>query len=487
MREAVSGTGGQNRTSQWVYDRVGNRLTHSNNGTINNSATYTYDANDRLSSESGFTYIYDNNGNLTAKKQGTTTVGSYRWDEENRMVGAVIDAKMISYTYDPNGIRRAQEEASGTMRKRTEYLVDPNQAYAQVLEEWNTNGAATGALPDEALAKTYVFGDDLISQTVVTLDGAATNSFYHYDGLGTTRALSNSAGVVTDRNSYTAFGENDPAGTSGNTAGVTSNNFKYTGEQLDANLGFYYLRARYMSPSVGGFMGMDIFEGERFNPMSFHKYTYAHNSPTMGIDPTGMMNLVELMTGVNIRVGGQQMTLQGLRNTVKTVVSQTIKTFGSAKDKVRKCLRSTKTCDLNFPVFVVGGDLPELADHILDAQMGMGTNYLPPGFLFSFKARTSDRSWYNKTFECSVLKRKMAGPGKDCDEFPMFTMNRGGSENHPTFVSLRLINGGQNRTGGAIWGTLAGIAGMKTDPRIRALVIAWKEIPMTVALPLNKL
>lgn len=66
---------------------------------------------------------------------------------------------------------------------RTQYLVDPNQAYAQVLEEWGAS-AASGSLPDETLATTYVYGDDLISQTRLALAGPATTSVYRSMGWG---------------------------------------------------------------------------------------------------------------------------------------------------------------------------------------------------------------------------------------------------------------------------------------------------------------
>ena len=206
------------------------------------------------------------------------------------------------------------------IRKRTEYLVDPNQAYAQVLEEWGSSGTATGALGDETLAKTYIFGDDLISQTKLALDGTGTNSFYHYDGLGTTRALSNTAGLTTDRNAYTAFGENDPAGTSGWTSGTTDNNFKYTGEQLDPNLGFYYLRARYMNPAVGGFINQDSYMGNSSDPASLHKYLYAGANPVMGIDPSGNMSLIELSSAQNIQSFTSHAALQVGKKSLKVKI-----------------------------------------------------------------------------------------------------------------------------------------------------------------------
>ena len=87
---------------------------------------------------------------------------------------------------------------------------------------------------------------------------------------------------------YTAFGENDPAGTSGNTTGTTENNYRYTGEQLDPNLGFYYLRARYMDPRVGRFLGMDRWIGNVFVPDTLHPFAYVASNPISHIDPTGL-------------------------------------------------------------------------------------------------------------------------------------------------------------------------------------------------------
>lgn len=301
-RETVSGTGGQARNTGWTYDKVGNRKTESSSGTLPRSQTYTYDANDRLLSETGtqaFTYTYDAAGNILQKQQGTAVVADYTWDAEGRMTQAVTGSgpsqKTIAYTYDANGIRRSQQisDASGT--SRTEFLVDPNQAYAQVLEEWDANGNPLG---DATLSNVYVYGDDLISQTLLAGDQISATSIYHYDGLGTTRALSaykldaNGApiaghGAITDRYAYTAFGETDPAGSSGNTSGSTDNNYRYTGEQLDPNLGFYYLRARYMDARVGRFLGMDAWAGAQGNPLSFHKYAYANLNPALGVDPSG--------------------------------------------------------------------------------------------------------------------------------------------------------------------------------------------------------
>jgi RHS repeat-associated protein len=293
-QEVVSTTGvSEQRT--WSYDAVGNRLRKGRNGV---STDYTYDHNDRLLTErtgnNQTDYTYDASGNLLNTKQGSTVTAEYRWDVENRMVGSTIAGKVLSYGYDPNGIRRSQETIENNIRKRTEYLVDPNQDYAQVIEEWQATGDAVGALGASTLATSYIYGDDLISQTK-----AAITQFYHYDGLGSVRLLSDQAAAITDRYTYAAFGEADTAFGAQWSGGSTENNYRYAGEQLDPNLGFYYLRARYMDPSAGRFLGMDCYMGSSMDPMSLHKYSYAHNYPAVATDPSGMFTLGQLMTTVN--------------------------------------------------------------------------------------------------------------------------------------------------------------------------------------------
>ena len=91
--------------------------------------------------------------------------------------------------------------------------------YAQVLEEYTPGGI---------IKVSYVHGLDLISQN---RPGDTEESFYHVDGLGSTRALTNNSGIVTDRYIYDAFGR-----TIGQ-IGSTGNVYLFAGEQRDFNVG----------------------------------------------------------------------------------------------------------------------------------------------------------------------------------------------------------------------------------------------------------
>ena len=313
----ASPTGAFIRSQGYEYDPVGNRLVETKTvGTTVETTTSTYDRNDRLktavSTSSTVTYQYDANGRLesqiTAPASGATTTVAYGWDSRDRMTSSTstsgTQSSTTKFSYDPDGTRIGQTQNAGTPQAKTiRYLVDRNQPYAQVVEERVFAGEAT-APNMGALTNIYAFGDDLLTNT--SCGAASTESncaaadlrVLHYDGLGSTRFLSDGNGATTDKYAYEAFGELDDSGSSGGFA----NNYKFTGEQLDPGLGFYYLRARYFNPGTGGFVSMDSFEGNGHDPISLNKYLYAGDSPAMFTDPSGNISMGEI-TVTNLTEG----------------------------------------------------------------------------------------------------------------------------------------------------------------------------------------
>ncbi len=174
----------------------------------------------------------------------------------------------------------------------TWHLTDKNRPYAQVLTETD---AATGALRVR-----YTYGDDLISQTRPDPADPHANPpatrYYLYDGQMSTRQLTDAAPgaatAVTDTYTYDAYG-NLLAET-----GETLNAYRYTGEQFDAAIGQYYLRARYYDQAAGRFSSRDSFGGRSYDPISLHRYAYAYLNPANLCDPSGRdvnWNLVGLL------------------------------------------------------------------------------------------------------------------------------------------------------------------------------------------------
>jgi RHS repeat-associated protein len=74
--------------------------------------------------------------------------------------------------------------------------------------------------------------------------------------------------------------------------------FLYSGEQFDSKIGQQYLRARYYDPVTGRFNRLDPFFGNLNDPLSLHKYVYAHNDSINGIDPTGQYTIWSLLGGI---------------------------------------------------------------------------------------------------------------------------------------------------------------------------------------------
>jgi RHS repeat-associated protein len=166
------------------------------------------------------------------------------------------------------------------------FAVDSQQPYAEVVGEWegswqrpvNASGVPTGPWvlatgASSGLGNTgwvptvaYHLGLDRLTRV-----GQASTHWYLFDGLGSTRALTNGSGVRTDGFDYSAFGiPSVLAGSSG-----VSNSFLFNAQQWDGWLsqfmpeveGLYFLRARYYQPGIGRFTRQDrlTFEEIRVN------------------------------------------------------------------------------------------------------------------------------------------------------------------------------------------------------------------------------
>jgi RHS repeat-associated protein len=148
----------------------------------------------------------------------------------------------------------------------SKYVWDVNSGLPQVLTKSDANGTTI-----------YDYGIDLISMT----DPVKGQFYYHYDGLGSVRGMSDNSGGIKATYSYDAFGQ--PSLMSGS----IDNDFLFAGEQMDKETGLIYLRARYYDPSIGMFITRDPFTGFASIPPSLNSYTYAYNNPVRFADPSG--------------------------------------------------------------------------------------------------------------------------------------------------------------------------------------------------------
>jgi RHS repeat-associated protein len=274
---------GVNGVIGYRYDPVGNRLQRTSTVGPVSPATSTYDAADRLGSDT-----YDANGNTTVSGGK-----SYAYDFENRLKSQ--NSGQVSIEYDGDGNRISKTVGGIT----TQYLVDDRNltGYAQVLEE----------LSSSSIQRVYTYGLNRISQSQTS-----GTTFYGYDGQGSVRLLMDSTGAATDRYDYDGFGNLTSQ------VGTTPNVFLYSGEQNDPTLGFYYLRARYMNPAGGRFSTADSYVGNPFDPCSLHRYTYAAGNPITNRDPSGQqLTTVELLVVSSIIGYAAYVGVQGLTGDVE--------------------------------------------------------------------------------------------------------------------------------------------------------------------------
>jgi RHS repeat-associated protein len=239
----------------YKYDGVGNRTNRTSSVSGITTVNATFNSNDQLATDN-----YDANGSTTNSAGNT-----YAYDVENHLTNYNNGAAI--YVYDGDG-NRVRKTVSGVT---TYYLIDGRNpsGFVQVLEELTTIGSTPSRL--------YSYGLDLISQR----QSSGTTSFYGYDGNGNTRYLTAANETVSDTYAYDAFGALFVS------TGTTPNNYLYTGEQYDPNLGFYYLRSRYLNPNTGRFWTRDSFEGNNQDPLSLHKYLYGWDNPVNNVDPSG--------------------------------------------------------------------------------------------------------------------------------------------------------------------------------------------------------
>jgi RHS repeat-associated protein len=146
--------------------------------------------------------------------------------------------------------------------------------YASYGDQELTEYAGTVGQPI-SWSKRFIYGPGL-DEPVASYDPAGVLLYQFADVQGSVIAQINSAGQVTEKHGYTAYGLSNSLGT--NTA-----SYQYAGRRLDQDTGLYYNRARYYAPTLGRFLNPDPI----FIKGGLNLYAYTGNDPLNGTDPSG--------------------------------------------------------------------------------------------------------------------------------------------------------------------------------------------------------
>ena len=207
-------------------------------------------------------YTYDNEGQL-ANAGGT----GLTFDYNHRLAAIGSDTQ---FSYDGRGNRLSATRAGVTTR----YIYDP---WGNLMAEADSNG----------VTHKYIYGKGLLA--VAT---SSARYCYHFNGTGSTVALTDMTQAVVNSYAYEPFGQ-----ILGQQETIPQP-FKFVGQygvMAEPN-GLYYMRARYYDPSVGRFISEDPLG---FGGGDVNLYAYVRNNPINGLIPgTGESYIKDMLPGI---------------------------------------------------------------------------------------------------------------------------------------------------------------------------------------------
>ncbi len=256
-----SGSGSTVASYSFTLDNLGNHTQEqitepyaSYPAMASQNITYTYNNANRLQTQNGSPFTYDNNGN-TLSKPGYSSI---TYDTRNNIT-AINGNYTQTYEYDGLGNRRK--------KGNTRFVLDI-LGMSQVLMETDLSGNPQNY---------YIYGLGLISR----INSSNVTSYYISDFRGSTVAMTDAstAANITHKYQYDDFGK---------ILQITEadfNPFRYVGKygvMYEDSL-TYFMRARYYDPSIGRFLSEDPVWGVNL-------YEYCKQNPILNIDPNGMLS-----------------------------------------------------------------------------------------------------------------------------------------------------------------------------------------------------
>ena len=182
------------------------------------------------------------------------------YDSANKLLSA--GGHTYSYNAENVRIRNLCEDEDTT------YTYNTNCKLSQLLVK------VTGSVTTK-----YVYGKGLIGE-----ESNGKFKTYHFDSRGSTIAITDENGNITDTFAYDTYGKQIAR------TGTSTIIFGYNGMYgviTDKN-GLVYMRARYYSPEMRRFINADIVAGKITNATTLNRYAYANGNPVSMIDPFGL-------------------------------------------------------------------------------------------------------------------------------------------------------------------------------------------------------
>lgn len=242
--------------------------------------TFTYGVASQLSTSG---YSYDQRGRLTAVPGNT-----FSWDGASRLVG--IGGAALAYNGLGDLVTRT--ESGNTIHYYYNYAI----GLKPIVAEKN--------ITTDQFLRYYVWTPG--GKLLYMIDASDGNKvyFYHFDRVGSTLALSDSSGTVTDKYAYDPYGEVSHQGSS-------PQPFTFVGKwgvRQEGSTGtVYHMRARYYDAVTAHFLSRESAWPRIHNSMALNPYQYAYSDPIKWVDvdgrapsPTGSSTANEIVEGIKM-------------------------------------------------------------------------------------------------------------------------------------------------------------------------------------------
>jgi RHS repeat-associated protein len=192
-----------------------------------------------ITSETGWTYVYDLSNKLIRVLSGSNQVAEYTYNGAGQRIKKVTQTETRIFHYDLLG---------------------------HLIAETNQNG--------QMFAEYVYLGDQLLT----LIKPGELAYYFHNDHLGTPQVLTDDSQTVAWKAAYTPFGGAVPS------IETVENPFRFPGQYYDQETGLHYNYFRYYDPSTGRYITPDPIGLEG----GINLFSYAANNPINHIDTRGL-------------------------------------------------------------------------------------------------------------------------------------------------------------------------------------------------------
>jgi RHS repeat-associated protein len=280
-----SGSGGSLQNLNYTWDAMGH-LTQRQDFRQSLTENFFYDNLHRLTSSTGpdpITIGYDPRGSITSRTGNVSpgaahTITWYSYNLPNTI--SATGSQSSQFFYAPDRSRWKQVASYAGTTEQTIYIGG--------LVEKVTLGAVTSW-------KHYIAG---ATGTVAlyTRKSTGTNELFYLtrDHLGSIDSVTNTAGAVQVRMSFSALGQRRNEATwsgnptSGDWTGITNTTrHGFTFHEMLDNLNLTHMNGRVYDQVIGQFTSPDPFIDGAGSTQGWNRYAYVHSRPLSFVDPSG--------------------------------------------------------------------------------------------------------------------------------------------------------------------------------------------------------